>query len=342
MTGLLSPQNKLFELARSGQRLPHLALAVVLSFVFIFAASLVGGLIAVIINTALSVLTGQIELEQLTQTDRMALNAIILPDTALEQVIFLVFAFVPIFLLLWAWLALFEKRPFSSLGLTRSRAAFNYGRGLGVGLAMFAASVGLSAALGYITFEQGNPQQQGLAALGGVLLVFLGWTVQGPAEEAITRGWLLPVIGARYTPLLGVLVSSVIFAILHSLNPNLSPIAVLNLFLFGLFAALYALYEGGLWGVCSIHAVWNWAQGNLFGFEVSGQATPGGTLFNLREAGPDAITGGPFGPEGGLAVTTVLLISCAVVWWLAQRQKETPAESLASQAEPAGKQSDHG
>jgi hypothetical protein len=69
--------------------------------------------------------------------------------------------------------------------------------------------------------------------------------------------------------------------------------------------------------VFGIHAVWNWAQGNLFGFEVSGQAAAGGTLFNFMEIGPDVITGGPFGPEGGLAVTIVLIISCALVWWLA-------------------------
>ena len=116
--------------------------------------------------------------------------------------------------------------------------------------------------------------------------------------------------------------------IFHALNPNLSLIALLNLFLFGLFAALYTLYEGGLWGVFSIHAVWNWAQGNIFGFEVSGQLAPGGTMFNLMETGPDVITGGPFGPEGGLAVTIVLLVGCGVVWWLAQHQAQPSAPAF--------------
>jgi len=131
---------------------------------------------------------------------------------------------------------------------------------------------------------------------------------------------VLPTIGGRYHPLAGILISSVIFTAFHSFNPNLSPIAILNLFLFGLFTALYALTEGGLWGVFSLHSVWNWAQGNLFGFEVSGMASPGGTLFNLRETGPDVITGGSFGPEGGLAVTAVLVISCLVVWLMARRR----------------------
>jgi membrane protease YdiL (CAAX protease family) len=243
-----------------------------------------------------------------------------MPDTALEQAILLICVFGPIFILLWLWLALVEKRPLWTIGLERAGAGWKYLRGLAVGLGMFTAAVAVSAVLGYIDFEAGNPAGQGWPALGGVLLVFIGWAVQGPAEEALTRGWLLPVIGARYKPWLGVLISSLLFAVMHSLNPNLSPIAMLNLFLFAVFAALYALEEGGLWGVFSIHAVWNWAQGNVFGFEVSGNAAPGGTLFNLMEVGPDAITGGPFGPEGGLAVSLVLVVSIAVVIWVARRR----------------------
>jgi hypothetical protein len=185
---------------------------------------------------------------------------------------------------------------------------------------MFAVSVGLPAGVGFIAVEGESAQPQGMAALGGVLLVFLGWTVQGPAEEALTRGWLLPVIGARHKPLWGVIVSAVVFAVYHLLNPNVSPIAFLNLFLFGIFTALYVLYEGGLWGVFGIHAAWNWAQGNLFGLEVSGTPPAGGTLFDLMETGPDVVTGGPFGPEGGLAVTFVLMISSAVIWLVSGRR----------------------
>ena len=320
MNRLLNPNNHLFALARSGQRLPHLLLAIPLSVIIILVAALLGGSLAVLLNTAIAFATDRSQFDNFDPGDPVALNNLILPDTALEQVIFLVLSFGPIFLLLWLWLALFEKRPLSSIGLELQGAGFKYGRGLVIGLVMFVASIGLSAAFGFIAVEAGNPGQQGLPVLGAVLFVFLGWTVQGPAEEAITRGWLLPVIGARYNPTLGIVVSSIIFMILHSLNPNLSLIAMLNLFLFGIFTALYALYEGGLWGVFSLHAVWNWAQGNLFGFEVSGQAPPGGTLFNLMEVGPDTITGGSFGPEGGLAVTAVLVISCAIVWWLSRRQ----------------------
>jgi membrane protease YdiL (CAAX protease family) len=315
MKTLLNANNHLFELARTGLRLPHIILAIGLSFAFVLAAQFTGGTLAIIINLLLSGVLADVPLE-----DPDALLDMLLPDTALEQTIFLVLAFGPIFILLWGWLAVYEKRPLWTIGLERVGALRKYLRGLLVGLIMFTASIGISAALGYIAFEDGDPQQPGLLALGGVLLVFLGWMVQGAAEEAVTRGWLLPIIGARYRPLLGVVVSALIFAIFHLLNPSLGPIAVINLALFGVFTAFYALYEGGVWGVFSIHAVWNWAQGNLFGFEVSGSSASGGTLLDLMEVGPDIITGGAFGPEGGLAVTVVLVVSSVIVWLLSQRR----------------------
>jgi membrane protease YdiL (CAAX protease family) len=316
MKFLLNSNNHLFQLARSGRRLPHIVLALVMGFVFVLAAQISGGLPALVVIFLLSAPT----LDNIPLDDPPAAASLLLPDTAVEQTIFLVLGFGPIFLLLWGWLALVEKRSLWTIGLEWPGAGQKYLRGLLVGLLMFGTSIGISAALGYIAFESADPRQQGLPVLGGVLLVFLGWTVQGPAEEALARGWLLPVIGARYNPLLGVVLSSLVFAVFHVLNPNLSAIAVFNLFLFGIFTAFYALYEGGLWGVFSIHAVWNWAQGNLFGFEVSGGPAPGGTVLNLMEVGPDVVTGGPFGPEGGLSVTVVLLVSCAVVFALAQRR----------------------
>jgi membrane protease YdiL (CAAX protease family) len=316
MNLLLSPDNHLFTLARSGKRLPHWLLAVVLSYVFVLVAQLGGSIPAILIILALSFQDRDISFDNSDEVRRL-----LLPDTALEQVIFLLLIFAPIFLLLWGWLAWYEKRPLWTIGLERRGAALKYLRGLLAGLVMFAVSIGLAAAFGFVAFEEGTSMQsQGWSALGGVLLVFLGWMVQGAAEETLVRGWLLPVIGGRYKPLWGILISSLTFAVYHSINPNLGLIAVLNLFLFGILTAFYALYEGGLWGVFGLHTAWNWAQGHLFGFQVSGLPPAGGTLFNLMEVGPDAVTGGPFGPEGGLAVTVVLLLSSGLVWWVSERK----------------------
>ena len=122
----------------------------------------------------------------------------------------------------------------------------------------------------------------------------------------------MPVIGARYRPWLGVGLSSLIFAFYHSLNPNLNPLAVINLILFGLFMAMYVLFDESIWGVFGLHSAWNWAQGNIFGLPVSGMDAGGGTLVNLRFHGPTWFTGGAFGPEAGIPVTVLLVISILV------------------------------
>lgn len=225
----------------------------------------------------------------------------------------LVFAFGGIFLLLALWAKFYEKRPSPNLGYEKPAALMQYLRGLALGIAMFAGAVGILALFGAVAPEQGgDPSRQGIAALGGTLIVFLGWMVQGAAEEALARGWMLPTLAARYKPWVGILLSSLFFAVLHGLNPNLSLIALLNLFLFGLFAAFYALREGSLWGISALHSVWNWVQGNFFGLQVSGTEAGGGMLLNLQETGADWLTGGGFGPEGGLAVTLMLLLGIFV------------------------------
>jgi membrane protease YdiL (CAAX protease family) len=150
-------------------------------------------------------------------------------------------------------------------------------------------------------------------------LSLLAYLVQGPAEEVLFRGWLLPVIGARYRPWIGVLVSSAVFSLAHATSSGITLLAFLNLLLFGIFAAVYALAEGGLWGICVWHAVWNWAQGDLLGFALDG-TLHSGLLTSIRATGLDLITGGAFGLEGGLAATAVLVIAIGTIATLSGRR----------------------
>lgn len=219
----------------------------------------------------------------------------------------LIGSYSPLFIVVWLWLRVVEQRPLWTTGMTRP-VAKPYLRGLGIGLLLFATAVLLLGLFGFLEIENTGQNQGIWITLGGTLLVLLGWVVQGAAEELLARGFLLPILGVRWGPAAGVIVSSLFFSILHLANPNLNFISLVNLFLFGLFAALYALNEGGLWGIFAIHAIWNWAQGNLFGFSVSGLNIQSSILFDLMETGPDWVTGGLFGPEGGVIVTLVLSI----------------------------------
>lgn len=297
--------SRLFDLARQGQRLTHIAAVIPLSFLFAVFAQV--GIVPVMI---------------LLGTIGIGASLAGIPNTAAGfwMGMILTSSFILVYAILWAWLKWFEKRPFRTLGYELKDTFSQYARGFLFGALMFAGSVGILDLFGSISFEQGDPSKQGLAAAAGVMLVLVGWVIQGGAEEVLIRGWVLPVIGARYKPWLGLLISSFIFALLHGLNPGLSAIALINLALFGVFAGLYAMREGSMWGISALHSVWNWVQGNFFGFQVSGTDAEGGTLINLMETGADWLTGGEFGPEGGLAVTAVLTVSILLTLFWKKRE----------------------
>jgi uncharacterized protein len=296
--------NRLFYLAQTG-RLPHMLIVIVLGILIVFVSQLGG----------IPVYIAQMFLYGFSETGIHQPETMSATLSGLWMAAVLISSFAGIFLFLWLWVRFAEKRPFSSLGFERKNALFTYMRGFALGLLMFSAAIGLLAAPGFVQIDRSiDPAMVGLGALGGVLIILLGWLVQGAAEEALVRGWMLPVLAARYHRWVGIIISSLFFAVLHGLNPNLSIIALVNLTLFGFFAAFYAMREGSLWGICALHSSWNWIQGNIFGFEVSGGSMGGGSLFKLMETGPDWITGGLFGPEGGLAVTIVLVISIIVIF----------------------------
>jgi membrane protease YdiL (CAAX protease family) len=308
--------SRLFELARRGRRLTHLLAVIPLAFLIAFIGQF----------GSLPVMFFLIMRNGLSE-DLLSMGDMPVSLSGLWMALFLISAFLLIYVFVGLWVYFYERRPFWTLGYERAGALSRYARGFVLGVLIFAASVAILMAFGAVTQEAGNASNQGAAAVAGVLLVLFGWLVQGGAEELLTRGWVLPVVGARTRPWVGLLVSSLVFAVMHSLNPGLSPLAMLNLALFGLFAGLYALREGSIWGISALHSSWNWVQGNIFGFQVSGTGSGGGTLVDLAARGPAWLTGAEFGPEGGAAVTVVLLIgTLLVLFWPRPSKEPGPAE----------------
>lgn len=212
----------------------------------------------------------------------------------------------------WLWVTKIERRPFRTIGLTTGRASSAWLRGMAIGAGLFLLSALLLVPGGNLHWVGFALDGLGPALLwSGIGLLF--FLIQGPAEEIMARGYLLPAFGARGGAWVGILLSSLIFTLFHALNPNLSVLAVLNLFLYGILTALYALREQGLWGVFGLHTAWNWMQGNVLGLPVSGAQLGVSPLFRFSTGGPAWWSGGPFGPEGGLVVTIPTLIAIGIL-----------------------------
>ena len=108
---------------------------------------------------------------------------------------------------------------------------------------------------------------------------------------------------------------------MHLLNAGATVLSFLNLTLSGIFFALYAIKDGNIYGVCGLHMGWNFAQGNIYGTYISGEPSTN-AIFHCKEAGSRVLTGGTFGPEGGLVTSVFLLLGILLVGYAIYKQQK--------------------
>lgn len=204
---------------------------------------------------------------------------------------------------------LIQKRKPDTLGFVKAGMGKEYLVGIVVGFVMFSSAVLICVVTGAIKIE-------GISetfSIGMFILFLLGFMLQGMAEEVLCRGYVMVSIARRYSMWTAVISNAVIFAALHLLNSGISVLAFINLVLFGVFASLYFVKRGNIWGIAAVHSVWNLVQGNFWGLRVSGMVTECSVLRSTMIEGRDILNGGAFGPEGGLGVSVVLLVGICVL-----------------------------
>lgn len=208
-----------------------------------------------------------------------------------------------------------EKRKISTLGFeTNDSFIFKYIRGFLIGLLMISI-----IAVAIVVFGKGQfilNKSLDISFIVPFIFMIIAWIIQGASEEIMMRGHMMQTLGIKISPIVAIIISSSYFGILHFGNPGIAPLAVVNLILFGIFAAVYAIYENSLWGVCAIHSAWNFAQGNIFGFLVSGTESGVPSIINTKILENNLINGGTFGPEGGILTTIVLAMAILIVIYL--------------------------
>lgn len=216
-----------------------------------------------------------------------------------------------------------EHRGLKTLGFQTKRPIIKYGLGFLIGFIMISLTTLfiLLSKSGQLSTD--HIKVSGFSALPTILIMLAGWLIQGGAEEVLARGFILPKITYRYNLFFGVLISSSLFSLLHLANPGIGWIPIMNLSLFGCFAALYSLYEESIIGVCGLHSAWNFFQGNVYGFLVSGTSAKGGSLIGISPNEKTLLNGGDFGPEGGLIVSAILLLGIIIcIFYLIKKEKQ--------------------
>jgi membrane protease YdiL (CAAX protease family) len=230
-------------------------------------------------------------------------------------------------LVLFLWVRLVERRPFHTIGFHPRRALIGIGLGMFLALLFTTLVMGALSMFGMLKLPTSGTMPVGMAALPAILVAALMYAVQASTEEMIYRGWLQNVIAVRIGPPIAIAITTLAFAGAHALNPGFGALAGVNLVLFAVFLSLLALRTGGLWAGCAWHAVWNWSLSNIWGVTLSGIEPEGGSAMLWTLSGSSLLTGGTWGPEGGLLATAVL--TGGTVWaalWhgLGRRQPAAP------------------
>lgn len=204
---------------------------------------------------------------------------------------------------------LIQKRRVATLGFVKQDMVKEYGIGAIVGFGIFSVAVLFCMITGSLRIE-------GLSStfsLGIFILFGLGYMIQGMAEEVLCRSYLMVSIARRYPMWVAVLLNALFFAALHLANSGISLLAFVNLTLFGIFASVYFIKRGSIWGIGAIHSVWNFVQGNFYGIKVSGMETSCTVFESVSLEGRELFNGGAFGLEGGLGVTLVLVTGTIIL-----------------------------
>lgn len=207
-----------------------------------------------------------------------------------------------------------DKMSFESLGLKLSQQALvDILVGIGITVVQMGLIFVAMLGLGWLRFEgfawEFDPIN---TVIIGVLTFLIGFIFVGWNEELLSRGYHLQTIASGINLFWGVIISSAVFGLLHLANPSASWVSTAGIFFAGIFLAYGYIRTKQLWLPIGLHIGWNFCEGVVFGFPVSGLDVY--ALTRIEVTGPEIWTGGPFGPEAGLIVLPALVIGAVLIY----------------------------
>lgn len=241
---------------------------------------------------------------------------------------FTLFTCIAFVVTIWIAGRFLDRRRFSDFGLhLNGRFWADFGFGLALGAILMAFIFVVELVFGWIevtgTWLRPNPNTPFIIAIIPAIITFLS---VGIYEELYFRGYLMKNLAEGFSflspktaVLIALIISSLIFGIAHGGNPNATLISTFNLVLAGFFLAVGYMLTGELAIPIGLHITWNFFQGHVFGFPVSGQPTQT-TIIAIQQGGDDLLAGGAFGPEAGMiSLIAMILGTILIAGWVRWR-----------------------
>jgi membrane protease YdiL (CAAX protease family) len=236
-------------------------------------------------------------------------------DSIIQEASLISFIYTILFCLL-AWLLIDRRKMFEEVGLRLTKWSvpdWIYGLlfgGFGVGVVILVISIFGDIIIDSERFHHAIPQTVGPWSWQAAALLFI---FSAGEEEIFLRGLMYPLMRRYLGIIWAIIISSLIFSLMHFLNPGISDLAKIDLFLAGVLLALLREYTGNLWLTWGVHFGWNFAL-IAAGLPVSGMSIileP--QNYFIWTSGAVELTGGAFGPEGGWAGISADLVMIIIV-----------------------------
>ena len=216
---------------------------------------------------------------------------------------------------------LFEKKKISKMGITSIKKGY---KELIVGLVLGAITMSIVAIV-IITVGDvklintiSKPQVSTSLLYGLIGFIFVGF-----GEEILSRGYIMSVLKQTRNKWIVLIGPALIFAALHLGNSGIDVLSFINLFLVGVLFAYMFMKSKNLWMPIGYHITWNYFQGYIWGFGVSGISVNG--LYKVENISSNIINGGAFGPEGGIIVT---IITCLTFYFVYRYYKNSDVDEF--------------
>ena len=267
--------------------------ALLMLVAFFIASVIFEGIVAVII--------GVVTKTNLAELDTLLTN----PDNLGIMFIMRLTSLLITLIIMWVFRKYIDRKSILSMGFQLKGKYKDIIYGLLVGL--------LLISLGFVILSLTNNlevvsiQYSSKVVFGG----FFFFVIAAMVEEIVFRGYILNnFMDSFKNKYIALLLSSILFALIHGMNPNLSILGFINLIVAGIALGITYIYTKNIWFPVFLHVSWNFFQGPIFGFEVSGLNF--NSIIQQKVVGNDLITGGNFGFEGSIIIT-VLLIGMIVI-----------------------------
>lgn len=236
--------------------------------------------------------------------------------TSSVNLVFVLFLNISFLLAAWITLKWIDRRPPALLGLNFWFVSLKeLITGFGIGLVNFGAVFLALLAFGWISVEWIGVT---IADAEVFFLYLASFLVFASFEELINRGYLFQALCEGAGVWTAAIVVNLIFSLVHITNPAFSILGGVFLFIHGLLYTVAYLKTRSLWTPIGLHLAWNIAQGPVAGMKVSGTSV-NNSLFLADTSGPEVLTGGNFGVEGGIIaifVSIIILLALLRADWL--------------------------